>query len=92
MRKITVHLDVASEGKYADILNAIWMQLEAVGCDFTVLPDEQAVPAQLDKRWDEYSRVSWVSGGERGTAQAIAASGGRPGTLDPVDSSNDRIE
>lgn len=79
MREITVRLGGVSDEQYADIVNAIWMQMNAIGCDFTVTPDEQAVPAQIDKRWDGYSQVSWEEGGRRGTPQAIAAG------MDPVD-------
>ncbi|WP_446209792.1 hypothetical protein [Micromonospora sp. IBSANI012] len=86
MREITIRLGVVSEERYADIVNAIWMQMEAIGCDFTVTPDEQAVPAQLDKRWDDYSQVSWEEGGRRGTPQAIAAGADRRGIRDRVDS------
>ncbi|MGY0002489.1 hypothetical protein [Micromonospora sp. I033] len=79
MREIKVRLDGVTEEQYADIVNAIWMQMKAIGCDFTVTPDKHAVPAQLDKRWDEYSNVSWQAGGRRGTPQAIAAGVGRSG-------------
>ncbi|SCL50719.1 hypothetical protein [Micromonospora chersina] len=79
MREITVRVDGVSEERYADIVNAIWMQMNAIGFDFTVTPDDQAVPAQIDKRWDEYSQVSWSNGGRRGTPQAIAAGADQTG-------------
>ncbi|MGN9893392.1 hypothetical protein [Micromonospora sp. L31] len=82
MREITVRLGGVSDEQYADIVNAIWMQMNAIGCDFTVTPDRQAVPARLDKRWDEYSQVSWEAGGRRGTPQAIAAGADRTGIQD----------
>ncbi|MFI7250346.1 hypothetical protein [Micromonospora chalcea] len=72
MRKITVELDVDAN-QYADIVNAIWMQMMAIGCDFAVVPDGRAVSDELDERWDSYSKVSWKSGGRRGTPQAAAA-------------------
>ncbi|MCP3785326.1 hypothetical protein NLX85_18355 [Micromonospora sp. A3M-1-15] len=75
-----------SNKKYADIVNAIWMQMEAIGCDFTVTPDAQAVPAHLDKRWDSYSQVSWEKGGRRGTPQSIAAGADRTGIRNRADS------
>ncbi|MBM0236524.1 hypothetical protein JNW88_03960 [Micromonospora sp. ATA32] len=86
MREITVGLDGVSDEQYADIVNAIWMQMNAIGCDFTVTPDRQAVPAQLDKRWDDYSQVSWEEGGRRGTPQAVAAGADQLGMLDRADS------
>ncbi|MEH0934230.1 hypothetical protein [Micromonospora psammae] len=86
MREITIRLGGVSEERYADIVNAIWMHMEAIGCDFTVTPDEQAVPAQLDKRWDDYSQVSWEEGGRRGTPQAIAAGADQRGICDRADS------
>ncbi|MFE9203407.1 hypothetical protein [Micromonospora sp. NPDC007230] len=70
------------DDQYADIVNAIWMQMNLIGCDFTVTPDHRAAPAQLDKRWDEYSQVSWAAGSGRGTSQAIAAGADRTGTRD----------
>ncbi len=82
MREITVSLDGVNDEQYADIVNAIWMQMKAIGCDFTVTPDGQTAPAQLDERWDEYSQVSWEKGGRRGTPQAIAAGADRPGIRD----------
>ncbi|SBT44582.1 hypothetical protein [Micromonospora narathiwatensis] len=86
MREITVRLDGVDPDKYADIANAIWMQMKATGCDFTVTPDEESVPDQLDKRWDEYSQVSWEEGGRRGTPQAAAASADRADIRDRADS------
>ena len=86
MREITVHLGGVSDEQYADIVNAIWMQMRAIGCDFTVTPDGQAVPAQIDKRWDDYSQVSWEEGGRRGTPQAIAARADRIDIRDRADS------
>ncbi|MCW3817869.1 hypothetical protein ONA91_25805 [Micromonospora sp. DR5-3] len=80
MREITIRLGV-DDDQYADVVNAIWMQMNLIGCDFTVTPDHRAVP-QLDKRWDEYSQVSWAAGGRRGTPQAIAAAADRTGTRD----------
>ncbi|MEU7957502.1 hypothetical protein [Micromonospora humida] len=59
--------------KYADIVNAVWMQLQAIGCDFTVTPDEHGDAAVLDARWDSYSQVSWTAGSRGGTPQAKAA-------------------
>lgn len=86
MRRITIDVDGVSPARYADIVNAIWMQMNAIGCDFTVTPDERAVPSQLDKRWDEYSQVSWEEGGRRGTPQAIAAGADQPGARDGAES------
>jgi hypothetical protein len=77
MREITVRFGDVSSDQYADIVNAIWMQMNLVGCDFTVTPDGQAVATELDRRWDDYSRVSWEAGGRRGTPQAVAASAAR---------------
>lgn len=38
MRRITIDVDGVSPARYADIVNAIWMQMNAIGCDFTVTP------------------------------------------------------
>jgi hypothetical protein len=86
MREITVRLGGVTDERYADIVNAIWMHMRAIDCDFTVTPDAQAVPAQLDKRWDDYSQVSWEEGGRGGTPQAIAAGADRTGIRDRADS------
>ncbi|MEW2329431.1 hypothetical protein AB0880_16645 [Micromonospora chersina] len=72
-REVTIRLRGISEKKYAHIVNALWMQLRAIDCDFSVAPDEQADLSELDKRWDEYSQVSWTGGGRSGTPQAVAA-------------------
>lgn len=72
-RQFTVRLQGLKAGQYADIVNAVWMQLQAIGCDFTVTPDEHEDAAALDARWDDYSRVSWTEGGWGGTPQAKAA-------------------
>ncbi|MFG2050892.1 hypothetical protein ACGFIW_26090 [Micromonospora sp. NPDC048935] len=74
-RRITVELRGVEDERYADIVNAIWMQMQAVGCDFTVKPDKQADLAELDRWWDSYSQVSWEAGGRRGTPQAEKAGG-----------------
>ncbi|MET7373451.1 hypothetical protein [Micromonospora arida] len=77
MREFTVRLDgVPDEQRYADIVNAVWMQMQAIGCDFTVVPDDQADATAMDKRWDQYSQVSWKAGGRHGTPQAVAATDG----------------
>lgn len=73
MREIIVRLNGVDHEQYAHIVNAIWMQMRAIDCDFTVTPDAQADPAEIDMRWDEYSRVSWEAGGRHGTPQAVAA-------------------
>ncbi|MEV4846683.1 hypothetical protein AB0K20_26105 [Micromonospora matsumotoense] len=72
-RQFTVRLRGVKPEKYADIVNAVWMQMQAIGCDFTVTPDGHKDAAALDGRWDEYSRVSWTEGGRGGTPQAKAA-------------------
>ncbi|MEU1884634.1 hypothetical protein ABZ491_04025 [Micromonospora rifamycinica] len=56
-RQFTVRLRGVGPGKYADIVNAVWMQMQAIGCDFTVTPDGQSDAAKLDARWDDYSGV-----------------------------------
>jgi hypothetical protein len=86
MREITVRFGGVSKEQYADIVNAIWMQMQAIGCDFTVTPDERAVPAQLDKRWDGYSQVSWKAGARRGTPQAVVAGADLVNIRDRIDS------
>ncbi|WP_434740260.1 hypothetical protein [Micromonospora sp. SH-82] len=68
-RTIVVTLRGVGPDQYADIANAIWMQLTAVGCDFGVAPDAEQAAVEIDERWDEYSNVSWRSGGRRGTPQ-----------------------
>ncbi|MFG1914753.1 hypothetical protein [Micromonospora sp. NPDC048898] len=73
--KITIELRGVKHEQYADIVNAIWMQMQAVGCDFTVKPDNRAELAELDRRWDDYSQVSWEAGAGRGTPQAVKAGG-----------------
>ncbi|MFY1682530.1 hypothetical protein [Micromonospora sp.] len=72
-RQFTVRIRGVKPEKYADIVNAVWMQLEAIGGDFAVIPDRSANAAALDARWDSYSRVSWTAGGRGGTPQAKAA-------------------
>lgn len=72
-RTITVRLRDVEPERYADIANAVWMLLEAIDCDFTVTPDGQDDAAALDKRWDDYSNVSWKHGDRGGTPQAKAA-------------------
>ncbi|WP_328347198.1 hypothetical protein [Micromonospora sp. NBC_00421] len=72
-REFTVRLRGLEEGQYADIVNAVWMQLQAIGCDSTVTPDGHEKAATLDARWDKYSEVSWTEGGRDGTPQAKAA-------------------
>ncbi|KWV30789.1 hypothetical protein [Micromonospora rifamycinica] len=72
-RQFTVRLRGVGPEKYADIVNAVWMQMQAIGCDFTVTPDGQSDAAKLDARWDDYSGVSWTEGGRDGTPQAKAA-------------------
>ncbi|SBT40692.1 hypothetical protein [Micromonospora auratinigra] len=84
MRKITIHVDPRDADHYADIVNAVWAQMNATGCDFTVTPDAEADVAELDKRWDDYSTVSWSAGGRRGTPQAIAATSAR-NNADPTE-------
>ncbi|MEH1168273.1 hypothetical protein V6V47_23100 [Micromonospora sp. CPCC 205539] len=74
-RKITIQLWGVKDAQYADIVNAIWMQMRAVDCDFAVEPDNRADPAELDRRWDDYSQVSWEAGARRGTRQAVKAGG-----------------
>ncbi|WP_433233374.1 hypothetical protein ACQP2H_15950 [Micromonospora sp. CA-248260] len=73
-RQFTVRLRGVGPDQYADIVNAVWMQMRAIGCDYcTVTPDEQSDAAKLDARWDQYSEVSWTEGGQGGTPQAKAA-------------------
>ncbi|MEV4831052.1 hypothetical protein AB0K25_22375 [Micromonospora sp. NPDC049257] len=72
-REFTVRLRGVGPGRYADIVNAVWLQMQAVGCDFTVTPDGHVKAAALDARWDDYSKVSWTEGGRGGTPQAKAA-------------------
>ncbi|QDY08670.1 hypothetical protein FJK98_17235 [Micromonospora sp. HM134] len=72
-REFTVRLWGLKEDQYADIVNAVWMQLRAIDCDFTVTPDGHEKAAALDARWDGYSKVSWAEGGRGGTPQAKAA-------------------
>ncbi|MGV9980595.1 hypothetical protein ACWDUH_23235 [Micromonospora wenchangensis] len=71
--EFTVRLRGVEEDHYADIINAVWMQLKAIGGDFAVIPDRSANAAALDARWDSYSEVSWTAGGRGGTPQAKAA-------------------
>ncbi|WP_405089355.1 hypothetical protein OG767_16445 [Micromonospora sp. NBC_01392] len=73
MREITIRFDCRDPDRYADIANAIWAQMNATGCDFTVALGDGADTAAVDKRWDDYSTVSWEAGGRRGTPQALAA-------------------
>ncbi|WP_089153978.1 hypothetical protein [Micromonospora sp. NBS 11-29] len=79
MREITIRVECADPNRYADIANAVWAQMNATGCDFSVTPDDQADAAALDRRWDDYSGVSWAAGGRRGTPQAVAAKAARAG-------------
>ncbi|MER7165328.1 hypothetical protein ABT336_04505 [Micromonospora sp. NPDC000207] len=81
-RTIVVTLRGVGPDQYADIANAIWMQLTAVGCDFGVTPDDGQAAAEIDERWDGYSNVSWRSGGRRGTPQFQAARKTQPGNPD----------
>ncbi|WFE35607.1 hypothetical protein [Micromonospora sp. WMMD975] len=81
MREITICFDCRNDpDKYADVANAVWAMMNATGCDFTVAVDDQADAVAIDKRWDDYSTVSWEAGGRRGTPQAIAAAAARTGT------------
>ncbi|MGC4862310.1 hypothetical protein [Micromonospora sp. DT41] len=86
MREIKICFDCDDADRYADIVNAIWAQMNATGCDFTVTPDELAVAHDLDKRWDDYSQVSWKDGGRRGTPQAIAGGSDRADARDDAKS------
>ncbi|MEV4467385.1 hypothetical protein AB0J51_27635 [Micromonospora echinofusca] len=85
-RRITIHLWGVEEGRYADIVNAIWMQMRAIDCDYAVKPDNQADPVELDRRWDSYSQVSWEAGARRGIRQAVTDGSEPDGTAtEPVD-------
>ncbi|MFI7336291.1 DUF6308 family protein, partial [Micromonospora aurantiaca] len=77
MRKVTVHIDCDNDERYADIANAIWAQMNATGYNFSILLDSTADAAAVDRRWDEYSEVSWAAGGRRGTPQAVAVQAAR---------------
>ncbi|RAO31429.1 hypothetical protein ONO23_03824 [Micromonospora noduli] len=74
-RRITVQLWGVDDEQYADIANVIWMQMQAVGCEFTVKPDIRTDLTELDRRWDDYSQVSWEAGAKRGASQAVEAGG-----------------
>ncbi|MGC4889700.1 hypothetical protein [Micromonospora sp. DT227] len=80
MREITIRFDCRDDDRYADIANALWAQMNATGCDFTVALGTDADATAADKRWDHYSKVSWEYGGRRGTPQAFAAGDSRADT------------
>ncbi|WP_146179910.1 hypothetical protein [Micromonospora sp. RP3T] len=59
MREITIRFDCEDPDRYADIANVLWAQMNATGCDFTVTLATAGDAAAVDRRWDDYSTVSW---------------------------------
>jgi hypothetical protein len=47
------------DDRYADLANAIWLLAYNTGLEFTVTPDQEAEPSQLNEAWTKYGDVSW---------------------------------